>query len=226
MPSDRQQQDTPRKNLRKLSHNLSWALRHAAVELGLSIGEDGYVPVDEILESKHPKLRGWSLEDIQEVVRSNDKQRFKMEQPERGQWYIRANQGHSIPGIDPNALLTQLSSEELASLPVIVHGTYQQPYQSIANEGLRRMNRNHIHFATGMPNDEGVISGMRKSCDVFIFVNAKKCAEAGIVFYRSENEVLLSAGLNNDGTLPIEFFAYVLDARGNMLLDQRVQADR
>lgn len=30
---------------------------------------------------------------------------------------------------------------------------------SIWQEGLKRMNRNHVHFATGLPEQDGVISG-------------------------------------------------------------------
>ena len=40
-------------------------------------------------------------------------------------------------------------------------------------EGLCRMARNHIHFAAAMPGEDGVISGMRGSCQVSIYVNAQ-----------------------------------------------------
>jgi len=39
--------------------------------------------------------------------------------------------------------------------------------------GLNRMARNHIHLAIGLPGD-GVISGMRSSCQVVIDINMTK----------------------------------------------------
>lgn len=43
---------------------------------------------------------------------------------------------------------------------VCVHGTYEKFMSSIWQEGLKRMTRNHVHFATGLPKEDGVISGM------------------------------------------------------------------
>lgn len=138
---------------------------------------------------------------------------------------IRANQGHSIPGIDPDQLLARLTPEELAGTPVVVHGTYADAWEKhIRTEGLRRMERNHIHFASGTPpkgrgGQDAVISGMRKSCQVHIFIDAGKCARDGIDFYRSDNGVLLTSGI--DGTLPTKYFSHVTTASGEILLDHR-----
>ena len=218
---------------KKLSHSLSWALRHQAPAIGLTITPDGYVPVQEILESSHPKLQGATLEAIQEVVASNDKQRFKLE--ERPSFLysggdddgttvlcIRANQGHSIKCIDPNQLLTKLTPQDLMSLPCIVHGTYYEPWKLISEQGLNKMNRTHIHFASGMPRDEGVISGMRTSCTVYVFIDAVKCSSSCLDFFRSDNGVILCAGLENTGTLPPDFFSHVVDKEGKILLDNRM----
>lgn len=230
--------------LRKLSHGLSWALRHAAPELGLTMTSDGFVPVSEILASKHPKLKGWSLEDIQTVVETSDKQRFKLEERPAAEYKmktpaaaevasgpqnrndmvmcIRANQGHTVKNVDPEKLLTRLEAAELETLSVVVHGTYTDPWtQHIRQEGLKRMNRQHVHCATGLPTNDGVISGLRKSCNVYVFIDAAKCAADGIVFYRSDNGVLLTAGVNNEGNLPIKYFSHVTDKTGTILFDQR-----
>lgn len=218
----------------KLSRALSWALRHQGAAIGLNITPDGYVPVQQILDSSHPKLRGVSLEAIEAVVKSNDKQRFKLEQRPRSAYYsgmkddettmlcIRANQGHSIKTIDPNLLLEKLSADELRSLPCIVHGTYFEPWKLIRQQGLKKMSRTHIHFASGMPEDNGVISGMRQSCTVHVYVDGVKCAQDDYLnFYRSDNGVILTAGPKNEGTLPPEYFSHVIDESGSILLDNR-----
>ena len=51
-------------------------------------------------------------------------------------------------------------------------------------------------------------------------MDAKKCAKDGVTFYRSENGVLLTAGLNDKGTLPVEYFSHVTDASGTILMKQ------
>lgn len=54
------------------------------------------------------------------------------------------------------------------------------------------MSRNHIHFAPGMPKEEGVVSGMRGSCDVIIQIDLKAAMKDGIEFYISSNNVILT----------------------------------
>lgn len=135
---------------------------------------------------------------------------------------IRANQGHSITLINPEKLLNKLNPDELRSLPCIVHGTYLEAWNSIQTQkGLKKMNRTHIHFASGLPDDTGVVSGMRKNCGVYIYINALKCATDGIDFYMSDNGVILTDGIANSGVLPIEYFSQVTDKSGNFLLNNR-----
>ncbi|KAG7358481.1 phosphotransferase KptA/Tpt1 domain containing protein [Nitzschia inconspicua] len=223
----------------KLSRALSWALRHNAQTIGLTIREDGYVPVQEILDCRHSKIANTkpTLEAIQEVVNGNDKQRFKLDYQPRHLFYpcekedsttnandndnnmilcIRANQGHSMSFINPDLLLRQLSPDELRSLPCIVHGTYVDAWNAIQKQGLSKMNRTHIHFAAGLPDHAHVISGMRKSATVYIYVDAAKCADDGITFYQSDNGVLLSEGI--DGMLPTMYFSRVIEAATGQLL--------
>jgi 2'-phosphotransferase len=222
----------------KLSHSLTWALRHQAMNLGLTIQPDGYVPVQEILDLPHPKFKGATLEQIQQVVETSDKQRFRLEERPRNLFYpdtdrsnnkdetstilcIRANQGHSMDCIDPNLLLTKLFPQELCQIPCIVHGTYPQAWQSIQQQGLCRMTRQHIHCASGLPKDRGVISGMRKSASVHVYIDAAKCAKDGVPFFQSDNGVLLTDGVEGSGILPPEYFSHVTDSSGNVLLDNR-----
>jgi RNA 2'-phosphotransferase, Tpt1 / KptA family len=82
------------------------------------------------------------------------------------------------------------------------------------------MTRTHIHFAAGLPDQDHVISGMRKSASVYIYVDAVQCANDGITFYESSNGVLLSDGI--DGVLPCKYFSHVIEvSTGKVLLDQR-----
>ncbi|RUS28902.1 hypothetical protein BC938DRAFT_481296 [Jimgerdemannia flammicorona] len=77
------------------------------------------------------------------------------------------------------------------------------------------MRRNHIHFAAGMLGDEGVISGMRKTCDLFVHVDVEMAIADGIIFYRSANNVILTDG--RDGFLEPKYFKKVVDRRGEVV---------
>ena len=74
------------------------------------------------------------------------------------------------------------------------------------------MARNHIHFAIGMPDKKGVISGMRSSCEIVIEINLAKAmyGDHKIPFYISPNNVILCEGLN-DGSLPPKYFRTIYD---------------
>ena len=59
------------------------------------IPTDGFLFVDDLLA--HPQFRSYTLEDVERVVATNDKQRFRLcSHPEDGRLQIRANQGHSV----------------------------------------------------------------------------------------------------------------------------------
>lgn len=56
----------------------------------------------------------------------------------------------------------------------MVHGTYYRHWDQIKQQGLSRMHRRHIHFSPGLPGDDGVISGMRSSCQIYIYIDLAK----------------------------------------------------
>lgn len=74
------------------------------------------------------------------------------------------------------------------------------------------MNRLHIHFARGLPNDNRVISGMRKSVQIYIYIDLRKAVNDGIPFYVSANNVILSPG-NANGIIESKYFLKVIDSR-------------
>ena len=79
------------------------------------------------------------------------------------------------------------------------------------------LNRNHIHFAAGEPGDQGVISGMRSSAQVFIHVDVEKAMSEGIKFYKSANNVILSPGDAGGVILP-QYFKSVKNMKNNQEL--------
>ncbi|POG71575.1 putative tRNA 2'-phosphotransferase [Rhizophagus irregularis DAOM 181602=DAOM 197198] len=199
----------------KLSRSLSNVLRHNAIKEGLKIRPDGYVKVDDLM--RLPRFRGTTFEKIQQVVNENDKQRFHLfERKSEGvsTWWIRANQGHSMVGVKDLELIQITNPSEF---PQVIHGTNLESWRKIESHGLSRMNRNHIHFAVGRYGDANVTSGMRASCDVFIYVNVPKAMADNVKFSRSANGVILTEGIK--GILEKKYFLKVIDKYNNVLYE-------
>lgn len=57
------------------------------------------------------------------------------------------------------------------------------------------MDRNHVHFAVDYPGGS-VISGARTDSDVFIEIDTELAMQDGLVFFRSQNNVILTRGKN------------------------------
>ncbi|XP_026213189.1 tRNA 2'-phosphotransferase 1 isoform X3 [Anabas testudineus] len=192
-----------------LSKSMSYALRHGANKMGLLMGTDGFLFVEELLA--HPQFRSYSLEDVERVVATNDKQRFKLRShPKDGRLQIRANQGHTVQVMDLDLKPVLTGSPDCPA--EAVHGSYLRHWSSIQQHGLSRMKRTHIHLASGLPGEDGVISGMRKDCDLAVFIDVPKALADGIEFFWSENGVLLTAG-DAEGKLRPKYFSRALRLR-------------
>jgi len=71
------------------------------------------------------------------------------------------------------------------------------------------MDRTHIHFAPGETAKGAVISGMRRNCQVKLYIDISKAMADGIEFVKSANNVVLTTGIN--GILHPKYFSQVLD---------------
>lgn len=191
----------------KTSKTMSYLLRHGAQQKGLPMRRDGYVPLEALLSHLH----GVSSADVKHIVDTSDKQRFKLTQIE-GVVHIRANQGHSSKlGLDDAVMLKKIRHPGM--LPVAIHGTNWSAWKMIKKSGLNKMDRRHIHMATGEPGTASVKSGARANCDVFIYVDVPCAMEQGIEFYLSDNGVILSPG-----PIPPTCFLKVIEARSREVL--------
>ncbi len=158
----------------KISKFLSLVLRHKPEEIGLVLDNEGWADTNIITE----KLE-ISMEDLQEVVVLNDKQRFVLSEDLSK---IRANQGHSIKA--------DLKLEPIIPPDVLYHGTAERNIDSIFNKGLLKQERNHVHLSADTETATRV--GMRYGKPVIIEVLTREMHKAGHVFYLSANNVWLT----------------------------------
>lgn len=219
----------------QVSKKMSWLLRHGAEEEGLSFLEGGFLNVTDVLSNRKFKSMKVTFAEIQEVVAADEKQRYTMlpkpdvdaTSDKPADFLIRANQGHSVK-IESEGLLKMITKDDAPASAV--HGTTHAAWSLIvASGGLKPMKRNHVHFASGLPSgfksvveedsenassaEAPVISGMRKSSTILIFLDLVKAMDAGLVFGLSDNGVVLTEGDKN-GLVPLEFFKRVEDRTG------------
>ncbi|KAJ4391593.1 tRNA 2'-phosphotransferase [Gnomoniopsis smithogilvyi] len=209
------------KREKDISRALSRLLRHQATNAGIQLDREGYAPLDKVLQYGPVRSLKATVSDIIAVTADNEKQRFSMKpadansalaETEASYWLIRANQGHSI-AIESEALLTPITVDAGNVPPVVVHGTYFAFWERIvASGGLSKMGRNHVHCSTGLPEDAaGVVSGMRGDAELLVYVDVRKSLEEGAMsWWMSENGVVLTEGIGEEGLVPVKYFKEVV----------------
>ena len=76
-----------------ISKLMSLALRHKPQAVDIQLDDHGWADTEKLIEGINRKGYSVTFEDIKEVVKTNDKQRFKFNDDFTK---IRASQGHSI----------------------------------------------------------------------------------------------------------------------------------
>jgi putative RNA 2'-phosphotransferase len=166
------------KRLVRISKFLSLHLRHQPDDLGLTLEPGGWVPVAELLAGAERKGFPITPEELVEVVRASDKQRFAFD-PTGAK--IRANQGHSAE--------VDLQLEPAEPPAVLYHGTADRFLDAILRDGLRKMARHHVHLSADTATAAKV--GGRHGTVVVLTVDAAALRAAGHEFFRSANGVWL-----------------------------------
>ena len=166
------------KRTKKISKFLSLILRHKPETIGLKLDENGWAKVKEILKSSQID---WKLQELQYVVDNNDKKRFELT-TKGHELYIRACQGHSVQ-ID-------LELDEATPPNELYHGTVSKSLDSIMSDGLKKMNRQHVHLSADLETATKV--GGRRGKAIILVVDSKKMYENDYKFYLSKNGVWLT----------------------------------
>lgn len=158
---------------------LSLILRHRPDVVGIALDAEGWVPVEDLLAACAQYGRAVSREQLDAVVRTNDKQRFALSADGSR---IRANQGHSLQ-VDLG--LVPVEPPEL-----LYHGTVPRFLESIRRGGLTKGNRHHVHLSPDIQTATKV--GQRRGRPIVLVIETGRMFRDGHTFYRSENGVWLT----------------------------------
>ncbi|HET6357681.1 RNA 2'-phosphotransferase [Streptomyces sp. NBC_00879] len=161
----------------KVSKYLSKHLRHQPERIGITLDENGWVAVEELMRAAAAHGFRFTRAELDHVVAVNDKKRFTIDGTR-----IRANQGHTVevdldlPTAEPPAYL--------------YHGTVARSLDAIRAEGLRPMKRHHVHLSPDRETATRV--GARRGRPVVLSVDAGAMHRAGHLFRVSANGVWLA----------------------------------
>ena len=166
--------------LEELSKEITYALRHAPWEYELEMDEEGWVPVEQLLDALH-RIEKWSnmcVADVNEMIEKSEKKRHELAGGK-----IRAFYGHSIP--------MKILKEEKVPPNVLYHGTARRFLESINENGLLPQSRQYVHLSQDIETAENV--GMRhddKPC--VLIIKAQMAWKDGIKVYFDNEKVWLA----------------------------------
>lgn len=158
-----------------LSKTLSYLLRHSPGDAGLDVDEQGFVPIDELLDAV--RSRGWeqlNREGFIERLDDPEVQRF-----ERHGTVVRATYGHSIE--------VDLDYPEIDPAFPLYHGTSPDAWSSVREDGLKPMSRQYVHLSRTI--DEAQRVGQRH-CNDPVLLEIIPAETGNPSFYRAGPVVL------------------------------------
>lgn len=159
---------------KRIGKFLSLVLRHSPETIGIELDENGWVNVQELIEKCKKHQYHFSMDDLIEIVETNDKRRYSFNEKRNK---IRANQGHSI-------------AIDLALTPVeppgfLYHGTAIRFLPSIMEQGIVKGSRQHVHLSKDKETATKV--GSRHGKPAILTIMSGKMYKDGILFYQSDN---------------------------------------
>jgi len=164
----------------RLSKRLSYILRHAPWVYELELDEEGWAPLEQLIEGLNAENAFASVgrSDIEEIIRNSSKARFEIAGDR-----IRAYYGHSLPG--------KITKHRAVPPEELYHGTVRRFIPAIKSSGLKPMSRQYVHLS--LDTEMAEVVGRRRGNDLVILaVRARAASDAGIVFYQESNGVWLA----------------------------------
>lgn len=160
----------------KIGKFMTYLLRHHPDAQGLKIDpQGGWASVKDLLD-----ILNISLEDLEEIVRRDEKGRFSFESSSHKR--IRANYGHSID--------VDLNLDEIEPPDLLYHGTAERNLKRILKKGIKKMNRRQVHLSKDL--ETAVEVGKRHGKPAVVVIDSHKMHNEGHKFYLSGDETYLT----------------------------------
>jgi putative RNA 2'-phosphotransferase len=174
----------------RASKFLSLILRHEPAAAGVTLDRFGWAEIDSLLRGMDAKGYVLTRADLAAIVESDTKGRYSISDDGVR---IRANQEHSIT--------VDLGLAALQPPDVLYHGTATRFKDLIAEQGIQKRSRQHVHLSSDMASAINV--GQRHGKVVVIIIDARRMHDDGLEFFQSENGVWLT-----DAVLPQYFIEW------------------
>lgn len=164
-----------KKDVIKMGKHLAWLLRHdkQSFQDGI-IDKNGWRPTSELV-----KEHGYTKELLDEIVDTNDKQRYEYNNDKSR---IRARQGHSIP--------VDVGLTEAEPPKTLYHGTYTRVLESIYKHGILKGGRMYVHLSKD--RETALKVGSRHGTPYILEIDAEQMYKDGVKFYVSNNGVWMT----------------------------------
>jgi putative RNA 2'-phosphotransferase len=162
----------------KIGKFLSLVLRHKPEEIGLNLDESGWVKVSDLLKACTDYGKSFTRKELEEIVETSDKKRFAFDETGTK---IRANQGHSVA--------LEIAFEKRTPPEILYHGTAEKNLGKIFADGLKKMNRHHVHLSADQETARKV--GQRYGKPVVLEIQTARMMDEGFEFFVSDNDVWL-----------------------------------
>jgi putative RNA 2'-phosphotransferase len=165
----------------KLSRFMTYILRHHPEEFDIILDKSGFCNINDLLNAikTKSKWRNETLEDVTDVVKICEKQRFLINGD-----LIRANYGHSYESEE------KIDYEEANPPAFLIHGTNEDVVDILFLEGIKSMGRQRVHLSESIKF--ATLAGQRKGKLVLLKIDTAKAKILGSKFYYVGNEVWLS----------------------------------
>ncbi|MCK5020918.1 MAG: RNA 2'-phosphotransferase [Candidatus Peribacteraceae bacterium] len=164
---------------KKTSKKLSFLLRHLPEGHELKMDEFGWVNINDLLMFMENDGTHLTREILNDVVKTNNKQRFKI-----------SDCGHKIKAVQGHTIDVKIELPPIEPPQYLYHGTATRFIDSIMIDGLKSMERLHVHLSKEYMTATNV--GMRHGSPKVLTISAKQMFKDGYEFYCAENGVWLT----------------------------------
>jgi len=167
-------------NYSELSKEISYALRHAPQEYGLTLDEQGWVMIEDLVNALK-KREGYgtlTVQDIADMIRTSEKKRHEVDGSR-----IRALYGHSTQD--------RIIKDTARPPDVLYHGTSHRFLQNILQQGLIPKDRQYVHLSQDI--ETAISVGKRRDADpVILRIDTNAAWRDGIEFYCGNEMIWLA----------------------------------